>query len=999
MVGNEFSSNAREKLFLHFQKLDPVGVGLVRIAEVQSLLLSLGGVSSAVVLKLIGESGVGLVRYADFLDWVFDSGCLALAKGESTEVSALKARVGGQNGSPTMRLKAEVSALKTRVAELEEEKDRAAFRAPAMVDSAEMSALKARVSELEAREMTWAKKIETETDLGKKEPELVSKKETREEEPMSPGLSAEMQYDDAVEQIGGYQAIRACRLQSIQIGSLVQTRQGMEPWQQDPVYMGLDHNVLMQHAELVQDQFAVACLKLGQVLHDAELQNTLHIGPRKGIVRAETKINVKYGGDVCQLSDITRATLQIKARGEETIMDTYKAMLQMLTSPPEGVIFLHFDDRFLRRMEGGYRDFMFLLSVHGILCELQINYDIILQIKEGEGHEEYEVLRLSNDLMMDAALKNDASSVSQHLRKGANPNYKTARQFYALSYAALHGNEIMAKALIDGKADPFVVDSTGSLSVRRALALGKFPAAQVLVSAMKKQVVESTTPLVFSEAAQLDIISTWSFIHQSLKNTRDKERKELSNILNDLQTVFEYVFGGLNAAFAIAAKAGLAKACERMLQAGAPANAYFFGSDVMADRFPVDLAIEGGSASVVQTLKAKGGRANIYRFNDAEVDPTKYAPSALKKIQASIPNKRTIEKFRALRNNFYNHALKNDMAKQMDALIEANHDEPWAVDLPNLLLEASQSGAARIARVALRRGAPADRLQPKQVAELVCRGVHNDDLELVTFLVLQRATFKECAAAAHRAAKSGQVGMIKLLAEGGCPLEEPDEKGELPVHMAARASHSKIVGVLHDFGCCLTARGVLGMTPAHLAAEQGCTKTLRVLYDLGCDLASDREEKGRYLLHTAVAANQAASIAFLLKLGCDANCRDDNGGTPVHHAAHGRSLDAIRVLAAGSADLNAKYPDDSLEGKGSRQGFTALHLACKRRENVLQLLLQLRADPTVKNAAGQVPLDLVDCDHARSILLGQNEPRKSSCDDKQSPSEQRSSEQRLSTPM
>merc|ERR1719262_1692861 len=124
-------------------------------------------------------------------------------------------------------------------------------------------------------------------------------------------------------------------------------------------------------------------------------------------------------------------------------------MLKMASSPPEGIQILHFDDRYLRPMPGGYRDFLFLVAVRGMLCELQINFDIMLKVKDGEGHEEYEVVRLMNDLMLDAAQKNDTSSVKQHLKKGADPNYTNAMRFSALSYAAMHGNTEMCNALID----------------------------------------------------------------------------------------------------------------------------------------------------------------------------------------------------------------------------------------------------------------------------------------------------------------------------------------------------------------------------------------------------------------------------------------------------------------------------------------------------------------------------------------------------------------------
>lgn len=880
---------SKEKIVSQFRKKDSLGLGLIRIEDLQCILKALMGLPGEKVVELITLSGAGLVRYDQFVEWLFQRCSLA--------------------------------------------------KEPAMDESPEVSALKARVAELEAENAKVSSGAGT-----------ISRASTAEWEE-GRALSPQMRYDEAVKRLGGDEAIRACRFQSNQIRSLVQKQGGED--KQDSVYLGLDLSMLMRDASLIQEKFAETCENLGQILQGAGLQNTVHIAPRKGLVRSTTKVNVNYGGDVRQLCDIVRGTIQIKAHGKDAVSNTYKAMLQMLRSPPAGVEFLKFKDCFLHPMKGGYRDFKFLLSLRGIICEVQISYDIIMQVKSGDGHEEYEGRRLSNDLMMDAALKDDANSVMENLRRGADPNYETKRSFAALTYAALHGNVAMAKALIDAKASPFAIDCNGCLAIRRALAFGKFPVAREILSAMAKEVDCTSRPIVVSLAARKDLISNWVMLKDSLEGTYDEE---MLNLNEHVTRIMDRIFGGYDAALGLAAEAGLAKACERLLQAGAPPNALYWGSDIKVDRCPVDFAIQSGSVDTVKTLKSAGGRANIYKYSNTRVD----LPNAKFREELAVgevAKKRLAQQmqtYQNLRNKFCLTALKYDMAPQIDALIEAVHDEPGAVDLPDLLIAASESGAAGIASVVLRRDTSAECLNPKQVLELVLRGVRNDDLELATHLLSQRATFKECASAVHVAAEAGRASWITLLAEGSCPLEEPDENGELPIHVAARAGHTDVIRVLQDLGCSVNAANAVGLTPAHLAAEKSHTQMLCDLRDLGCDLASVRQTKFSrwYLLHIAVAANQAEAIRLLLALQCDANCQDTKGGTPLHHAALACRLDAVRALVDGSADVNSKYPDDHSEV--NRRGCTALHLAAEEHHaSAVQLLLRLRADPTVQNTAGQ----------------------------------------------
>merc|ERR1712100_447757 len=43
--------------------------------------------------------------------------------------------------------------------------------------------------------------------------------------------------------------------------------------------------------------------------------------------------------------------------------------------------------------------------------------------------------------------------------------------------------------------------------------------------------------------------------------------------------------------------------------------------------------------------------------------------------------------------------------------------------------------------------------------------------------------------------------MLLLCAEAKCPLEDMNDRGELPVHLAARAGHTDVVRALHKRGC------------------------------------------------------------------------------------------------------------------------------------------------------------------------------------------------------
>ena len=51
------------------------------------------------------------------------------------------------------------------------------------------------------------------------------------------------------------------------------------------------------------------------------------------------------------------------------------------------------DDRYQRSLSGGYKDILVLIKINGYACEVQLNIDKIIEIKEDKGHKQYELTR------------------------------------------------------------------------------------------------------------------------------------------------------------------------------------------------------------------------------------------------------------------------------------------------------------------------------------------------------------------------------------------------------------------------------------------------------------------------------------------------------------------------------------------------------------------------------------------------------------------------------
>lgn len=166
---------------------------------------------------------------------------------------------------------------------------------------------------------------------------------------------------------------------------------------------------------------------------------------------------------------------------------------------------------------------------------------------------------------------------------------------------------------------------------------------------------------------------------------------------------------------------------------------------------------------------------------------------------------------------------------------------------------------------------------------------------------------------------------------------------------------------------------------------RGLLRTASLLLVLGAAAARAEEPSGRF--YQAVRNNDIVSLRALLKTS-DANLRDKRGTTPLMYAAAFGSLDAMKVLLAAGADVNAKNAFEAtalmwcvsdlekarlLVAKGanvnarSKQGSTPLLIAAADdgASEVVELLLERGADASVFD--GSHSTALIAAAHANDL--------------------------------
>ena len=172
----------------------------------------------------------------------------------------------------------------------------------------------------------------------------------------------------------------------------------------------------------------------------------------------------------------------------------------------------------------------------------------------------------------------------------------------------------------------------------------------------------------------------------------------------------------------------------------------------------------------------------------------------------------------------------------------------------------------------------------------------------------------------HLAAQAGQEENARLLLQYGAVIDAQDRSKRTPLFVAVVQGHRSLVQLLLASNTQIDLASVEGETIFHAAAFYGCTPILQDLF-----------------------SHIKTPLALLSKA-------DSDGKVPLHKAVWGAPKpDVVALFIKQGVDVNAL----------NNFLYTPLHWACKHGHlNSLSILIAHRADPTILNKNGDLPLDL-----------------------------------------
>ncbi len=234
--------------------------------------------------------------------------------------------------------------------------------------------------------------------------------------------------------------------------------------------------------------------------------------------------------------------------------------------------------------------------------------------------------------------------------------------------------------------------------------------------------------------------------------------------------------------------------------------------------------------------------------------------------------------------------------------------------LGRALLHATELGRTELVRALLMGGVPAD-YSERRIAE----------------------------SALHAAARLGLTDVGQVLIEHGADVHAVSQSQATPLFLALSENRGSMAELLIRHGATVTGRLPSGMTLLHLAARRDRAPLVTRLIEMGCPIES-KDAGGRTPLYAAVEENALSSCRALVASGASV-ATSDRGRTPLlDTAVRNGNVPVVRFLLEQGVDPNGRYAV-----------FGAIQ-HWRGSPEVLQLLIQYKADLEVRNSRGETPL-------------------------------------------
>ncbi len=246
------------------------------------------------------------------------------------------------------------------------------------------------------------------------------------------------------------------------------------------------------------------------------------------------------------------------------------------------------------------------------------------------------------------------------------------------------------------------------------------------------------------------------------------------------------------------------------------------------------------------------------------------------------------------------------------------------------------------------------------------------------------------------AATFGHIDVLKRLLKEDIDVNKTDDQGYTALYCAVKAGRSDIVHILLKHNADPNCISDYGYSSLQIAATFGRIDVLKRLLKEDIDV-NEMDYQGYTALYCAVKAGRSDIVHILLKHNADPNIQQhDRSVTPLHLSIllryntisktlleHNASTDKVTDIEEINLDLrqeknilqflkSKRDPDYTNESSTGLSGFTPLHIATMFDDmEMVQLLINHKADKTIKNSFGQTPLmtaQLLQYRHIANLL-------------------------------
>lgn len=186
-----------------------------------------------------------------------------------------------------------------------------------------------------------------------------------------------------------------------------------------------------------------------------------------------------------------------------------------------------------------------------------------------------------------------------------------------------------------------------------------------------------------------------------------------------------------------------------------------------------------------------------------------------------------------------------------------------------------------------------------------------------------------------------------VLIKDGANINAKDWFNRTPLHVAVNTGFAEISELLAS-EININSQDRDGETPLFEACRKGYFNIVNLLIKLKADIKIQNKDN-QTLLHIACLNGNKDIILLLLQNNMDANAKDNFGYTPIYYAINKK---IAKLLISKGANIN---------NKSEYRGNTVLHCAIiKGNKDIVELLLELGADTTIKNDQGFVAADIAE---------------------------------------